>query len=117
MGDVWRDGIGRTVARQYCTSNPRRAQPLPVSTQRHKTRARGGRLAGIFWEREIAHPRQDDAHRQVLGPFEALDGIEMREHLIVQHPQRAFERGRCFRAVDSMLDESPKLIAIDEETN
>jgi hypothetical protein len=25
--------------------------------------------------------------------------------------------GRCFRTVDSMLDESPKLIAIDEETN
>ena len=25
--------------------------------------------------------------------------------------------GRCFRAVDSMSDEEPKLIAIDEETN
>jgi hypothetical protein len=28
-----------------------------------------------------------------------------------------FVNRRCFRTVDSMLDELPKLIAIDEETN
>ena len=27
------------------------------------------------------------------------------------------EGGRCFRAVDAMSDEEPKLIAIDEEAN
>src|SRR5215470_8837111 len=29
----------------------------------------------------------------------------------------ASSTGRCFRAVDAMLDESPKLIAIDEQPN
>src|SRR5262245_30163104 len=30
---------------------------------------------------------------------------------------RIYGRRRCFRAVDFMLDESPKLIAIDEKTD
>src|SRR5207249_6058353 len=32
-------------------------------------------------------------------------------------PHGCCASGRCFRAVDAMLDESPKLIAIDEKTN
>src|SRR4029450_573365 len=63
-----------------------------ASAERHKTGARGGRLAGILWQGQIAYPRNDDSRRQPLGVFEALDGVEMREHLIVQHPERAFER-------------------------
>src|SRR5262245_34746061 len=65
---------------------------LPASAQRHKTWGRGGRLAGILRQGQIADPRNDDPRRQSLSVFETLDGVEMRQHLIVQHPERGFER-------------------------
>src|SRR5262249_2336403 len=68
------------------------AHACVLTHERHKTRASRRRLASIFWEGQIAYPRDDDTRRQTLGAFEALDSVEMREHLIVQHPERSFER-------------------------
>src|SRR5215472_16017512 len=52
--------------------------------------------------------------RGSLLPFAPQRGLW---HGDAQRLMRAYEIGRCFRAVDVMLDGSPKLIAIDEQPN
>jgi hypothetical protein len=50
-------------------------------------------------------------------PQSAVEQTPTAQAISVPAEPRPPEAGRCFKAVDSMSDEEPKLIAIDEEAN